>query len=173
MGSMGIVFHACCLLETTTSCFLYRMMPIASGSGSTQTGNGSLASETDCRLPRTLSLPDGHKRYHASHNPHNTQNSPHRLKRVGPHVFGSTLETPLRIVHFSQTLVRGQFVRTHIGMWRYGLLPGPPVRVVALQQFDTEIGPERNELSEDDEVARDPRRYQRSGDDTREQSGFQ
>ena len=108
MGSVGIVFHACCLLETTTSCFLYRMMPIASGSGSTQTGNGSLASEADCRLPRTLSLPAGHKRYHASHNPHNTQNSPHRLKRVGPHVFGSTLETPLRIVHFSQTLVRGK-----------------------------------------------------------------
>src|SRR5258707_7431559 len=28
LGMVGIVFHACCrMLETTTSCFLYRMMP--------------------------------------------------------------------------------------------------------------------------------------------------
>jgi hypothetical protein len=29
LGTEGTVFHACRLLETTTSCFLYRRMPIA------------------------------------------------------------------------------------------------------------------------------------------------
>jgi hypothetical protein len=28
MGSVGTVFHACCLLETTTFCFPIRMLPI-------------------------------------------------------------------------------------------------------------------------------------------------
>jgi hypothetical protein len=28
MGTVGTVFHACCLLETTTFCFPIRMLPI-------------------------------------------------------------------------------------------------------------------------------------------------
>jgi hypothetical protein len=32
MGSVGTVFHTCCLLETTTFRFLYRRVPIAARS---------------------------------------------------------------------------------------------------------------------------------------------